>query len=63
MASLPGGPHVPFLDPAFGYSGSLTFSPASTAAPEPTPLILMLLGAGLIFLMRKRFIIHMPRTS
>lgn len=43
--------------------GSLVFSPASSAAPEPTPILLMLLGAGLIFFVRKRFIMRVPRTA
>jgi hypothetical protein len=63
MESLPGGPQVPFLDPTYGFTGSLTFSAVSTAAPEPTPLILLLLGAGLISLMRKRFVLRTPRTA
>ncbi|MGH9573295.1 MAG: PEP-CTERM sorting domain-containing protein [Candidatus Acidiferrales bacterium] len=43
--------------------GSLMFSPANAAAPEPVPIILMLLGAVLIFLMRKRFVMRVPRIS
>jgi hypothetical protein len=48
----------------FGDShGTLTFSPASAAAPEPTPIILTLLGAGLMFFMRRRFVMRSPRTA
>ena len=43
-------------------NGSLTFSPASAATPEPAPVFLMLLGVGLMFLMRKRFVFCAPRT-
>ncbi|HKQ86686.1 MAG TPA: PEP-CTERM sorting domain-containing protein [Candidatus Acidoferrales bacterium] len=37
--------------------GPLTVSPVGSAAPEPAPILLMLFGAGLIFLMR------IPRTE
>jgi hypothetical protein len=50
-------------DPAYGYYGSLTFSPVSASAPEPASIVLMLLGIGLIVLMRKRFILRMPQTT
>lgn len=43
--------------------GPLTFAPATSAAPEPTPVILMLLGVGLIFFMRRRFAMRVPRTA
>lgn len=45
-----------FDSPVGQETGTLTFSPASAATPEPSPAILLLLGAGLIFLMRKRFV-------
>lgn len=41
-------------------SGPLVFSPASAATPEPTPVILMLLGVGLVFLMRRRLFARTP---
>ena len=44
------------------YGGTLSFSPASAATPEPAPLILMALGAGLIFFIRKRFTMRVPHT-
>ena len=43
--------------------GSLMFSPVSASTPEPTPVILMLLGVGLIFFTRKRFMTDTPRTA
>jgi hypothetical protein len=43
--------------------GTLTFSPVSAASPEPIPVILMLLGVGLIFLVRKRFIMPAARIA
>ena len=43
--------------------GTLTFSPASTATPEPSTVVLMLLGVGLILLMRKRFAFGAERTA
>ena len=38
------------------YAGWLVFSPASASAREPPPFILLLLGSGAIFFMRKRFV-------
>jgi len=53
-----------FVAPPVIGDGTLTFSPASAAAPEPAPVILMLLGAGLIFFVtRKRFVMRTPRTA
>lgn len=43
--------------------GPLTFSPVTAATLEPAPIILMLLGVGLIFVMRKRFIMHVAGTA
>lgn len=51
-----------FAPPLEG-EGALTFSPVSSAAPEPASVFLMLLGAGLILFMRKRFIMRTPRTA
>jgi hypothetical protein len=42
-------------------SGSI--APATTAAPEPGSLALMLLGVGLVFLMRKRIGQRLPQAS
>jgi hypothetical protein len=50
----------PYYDGNSG--GSLTFSQVSAAAPEPAPIFLTLLGAGLIFLLRKRLPLRMPHT-
>jgi hypothetical protein len=52
---------VPFFDgTAFG---SLTFSAASAASPEPGTLVLMIAGAGAMFLLtRKRSSTPLPRT-
>lgn len=56
-----------FLDysiaPPVSGVGTLTFPPVSAAAPEPAPIILMLLGAGLIFFMRRRFAVPLQRTA
>lgn len=54
-------PGFPF--PGDPDGGGLTFSPVSAATPEPSSVLLMLLGAGLIFLMRKRFNMRLPRTA
>lgn len=43
--------------------GPLTFTPASAATPEPAPVILMLCGVGLVFFMRKRFIVRTSVTA
>jgi len=44
--------------------GPLTFTPETSATPEPASVILMLLGAGLIsFVKRERFIVRIPRTA
>jgi len=43
-------------------SGTVTFTPVSAATPEPASLILMALGAGLIFFIRKRFTMRVPHT-
>lgn len=40
-----------------------TFSVAATTAPEPSSLALMLLGLGLVFVMRKRIGRELLRTS
>jgi hypothetical protein len=44
--------------------GTLTFSPLSSATPEPASIVLILLGVGLIFfLTRKRFVMREPSTA
>ena len=37
-----------------GFSGTLKISEVSTTAPEPSSVALMLLGVGLVFVLRKR---------
>lgn len=54
---------TPLLYSDDALQGSLTFSPASAAAPEPPGGLLMLLGAGLIVLLRKRFAVLLPRAA
>jgi len=44
-------------------NGTLSFSPVSASTPEPLPAILIFLGAGLIFFMRKRFVTCIPREA
>lgn len=63
QVSLQGGPDVPFTDPAFTAYGPLTFSLVSDPAPEPAAVILMLLGVGLIVLMRRRSAFGKTRTA
>jgi hypothetical protein len=41
--------------------GSLTFTPV--AAPEPSSVALMLLGIGMVFLLRKRIGLRLPQAS
>lgn len=62
---LGGSQAVPREGPYYGdpVQGTIEFSPASTVAPEPPPILLMLLGAGLIFFMRKRFTMRLPYTA
>jgi len=55
---LPGGGENDLIG-----NGALTFSPISASTPEPAPVILMLLGAGLIFFIRKRFVSRVPIHS
>jgi|SRR6185437_1138671 len=45
------------------YGGPLMFSPASAETPEPTPIILLLLGVGLIFFTRRRILMRIPRNA
>jgi hypothetical protein len=42
-------------------SGTLTFTPQ--AAPEPSSVALLLLGVGLVFVMRKRIGLRLPHDS
>lgn len=46
-----------------GAAGSLTFSPVAASTPEPASVFLILLGAGLIFFIHRRFVMHMPLTA
>jgi hypothetical protein len=43
--------------------GILIFTPASAAAPEPASFLLIVFGAGLIFLTRKRFVPPAARVA
>jgi len=43
-------------------AGDLTFTPVTTA-PEPSPVALMLLGVGLVFVMRKRIGHDLPQAN
>jgi len=54
-----------FGDPfhGFGGSGTLTFTAVTAATPEPASILFMLFGAGLIFFMRKRFVMRTLRTA
>lgn len=54
---------VSFGDPTYGLRGSLTFSPVSAATPEPPPVILMLLGVGLLLMIRKRAFVCNPHVA
>ena len=47
-----GGADVPVGGSFIAGSGGLTFTPV--AAPEPSSVALMLLGVGLVFVLRKR---------
>jgi hypothetical protein len=55
-----------FPDGCQGYTGcgTLGFAPVSTTTmPEPSSVALMLLGVGLVFVMRKRIGQGLPRAS
>lgn len=43
--------------------GSITFSPIAASAPEPAPIILMLLGLGVVFLVGKRFSARLQQAA
>lgn len=45
-----------------GSSGSSSSSPTTSATPEPSSWVLMLLGASLLFLTRKRFLPSVRNT-
>jgi|SRR5690242_12225456 len=55
--------YLPGAGIAADQGGPLTFSPVSAATPEPAPLLLMLLGAGLIFFTRKRFLMRITPAA
>jgi hypothetical protein len=55
--------NIVLVPPGFAIdAGSLTFTP-TTAAPEPSSVGLMLLGLGLVFVMRKRIGQGLPQAS
>ncbi len=57
--TCPGCPNYPnFLEE----EGNLSFAPTA-AAPEPSSVALMLLGVGLVFVMRKRIGQRLPQAS
>ena len=54
-----------FPDGCQGYTGcgTLGFAPVSTSMPEPSSVALMLLGVGLVLVMRKRIGQRLPQAS
>jgi PEP-CTERM motif len=54
-------PGTGFTDPTAAALGTYTLNPV--AAPEPSSVALMLLGVGLVFVMRKRIGQRLPQAS
>jgi hypothetical protein len=57
------GPGTTFTDPAAAANGTFTVTTTSVATPEPSSVALMLLGVGLLFVMRKRIGQRFPQAS
>ena len=71
--ALPGSFSIPFdslqpssgtfTDPTAFAAGSFTFTETVTTTPEPGTIALMLLGVGMVFVMRKRVGRGLPRAA